>query len=272
MMLSGEILHKIFEIVLSSNKKTSNDKILAKINIEIENLFSDFHKKYDNHEIKDTSLIIDGVRSLMTDDVLMQYFDYAKTARKTIEDDIISKHPGASIEFLTEKKIICDFYKSIDGKNKVMGKVDLIVLVDGSPQIVDLKVSAKGISEWAKEKKTKTLYQLATYEKMLSHIGVRSVAPVMKVYNIVVDKDSLTPQKSELRSFSDEIVNDTNIGRNLNSIFENIQKSNISNSQSETEINNIIESLFGNASKKDRRKLNREYLKSQIKTIKRDSG
>lgn len=272
MMLSGEVLHKIFEIVLSSNKKTSNDKILAKINIEIENLFSDFHKKYDDHEIKDTSLIIDNVRSLMTDDVLMQYFDYAKTARKTIEDDIISKHPGSSIEFLTEKKIICDFHKSIDGKNKVMGKIDLIALVDGSPQIIDLKVSAKGVSEWAKEKKTKTLYQLATYEKMLSHIGVRSVAPIMKVYNIVVDKDSLVPQKSELRSFSDEIVNDTNIERNLNSIFENIQKSNINNSQSEKEINSIIESLFGNASKKDRRKLNREYLKSQIKTIKRDSG
>lgn len=272
MMLSGEILHKIFEVVLSSSSKLSKDKVIAKILPQIEVLFQEFHKKYDDHEIGNTESIINEVKSLMTDNVLNTYYEYAFEARKTIEENILANHKGASIEFLTEKKIMCDFHRPINGKNKVMGKIDLIALVDGSPHIIDLKISAKGISEWAKEKKTKTLYQLATYENMLNHIGVRSIAPVMKVYNIVVDKGSLIPQSSELRSFSEEIVNNSNITRNLEEIFDDVEKKKVNNIQSETSVSKITEEVFGKTSKKGKKELNREYLKSKINKIKKESG
>ena len=262
MMLYGEIFHKLFEI--NNNHEDWSSKTIADAFYK-SNIFESFVKKYSNYDqIKEPLKIIEEAKEIMSGELIYKYIDYVKSAKNSIIENIKKTTPNARIEFLTEKTIICDLNNAINGKSQVAGKIDLVVLVDGNPQIVDLKISSKPIASWADEKMKKTKYQLATYQKMLESIGVRFKNTSLRVYNIVVDKETMTPKSEENYSVTNKIDNDTVLQEDLKNIFGNIKNEENYNAQAEDSINYISNELWGTTSLKDRKKKDREAFKSEI--------
>jgi hypothetical protein len=143
-MLRGEIIHKIFEEVINNH---SDNQIKS----AVRKMFAadgDFYKKYGENytEVRDSKSIIDSISNTI-DSKLDSYIKVCKTYKS----ELLKRFKGTDIKLLSEKRITADLTKSItiDGvtKNKIRGKLDLIVLVDGVPHIVDLKVSHNAIGD-----------------------------------------------------------------------------------------------------------------------------
>jgi hypothetical protein len=138
-MLRGEIIHKIFEDVCL-------DKSIDTIKSNIEKLVADdgeFLKKYRNEtEVRDANAVIQKVKSTL-DSKLDGYIAQCQAVKKQILS--VFKNKGKEIKLLSEMRLTASLNEKITikdlTKDKIRGKLDLIVLVDGVPHIIDLKVS-----------------------------------------------------------------------------------------------------------------------------------
>jgi hypothetical protein len=68
-------------------------------------------------------------------------------AKNNIESSFRRSNPNADITWFSETMITADIDGTIDGKNQIRSKMDIIIVVDGVPHIIDLKFSRKQYSE-----------------------------------------------------------------------------------------------------------------------------
>lgn len=171
-MLRGEIIHKIFEMIIKNPVETATRK--TKVWNAITDLLDTFRVKYgeDYDEVPDSLTVIQNlIEGTETSPPLEQVFDsYYKRVIKAKQDieDVYTKTyrdrgESPTVTWLAEQRITADLDSEVNGRKKIRGKLDAILVVNGVPNIIDLKVSRKDISEWASEKTLKTKYQLAMY-------------------------------------------------------------------------------------------------------------
>lgn len=171
-MLRGEIIHKIFEIIIKNPVETATRK--TKVWNAITDLLDTFRVKYgeDYDEVPDSLTVIQNlIEGTETSPPLEQVFDsYYKRVIKAKQDieDVYTKTyrdrgESPTVTWLAEQRITADLDSEVNGRKKIRGKLDAILVVNGVPNIIDLKVSRNDISEWASEKTLKTKYQLAMY-------------------------------------------------------------------------------------------------------------
>lgn len=221
-MLRGEIIHKIFEEVINNH---SDNQIKS----AVRQMFAadgDFYKKYgDNYtEVRDSKLIIDSISNTI-DSKLDSYIKVCKTYKS----ELLKRFKGTDIKLLSEKRITADLTKNItiDGitKNKIRGKLDLIVLVDGVPHIVDLKVSHNAIGDWHFEKTLKTKYQLAAYYRLLNRIGINTNRTTTNVLGITINSNGdINENETILENWTSSVVHNNTINQNLEEIFGIVKK------------------------------------------------
>lgn len=171
-MLRGEIIHKIFEMIIKNPVETATRK--TKVWNAITDLLDTFRVKYgeDYDEVPDSLTVIQNlIAGTETSPPLEQVFDsYYKRVIKAKQDieDVYTKTyrdrgESPTVTWLAEQRITADLDSEVNGRKKIRGKLDAILVVNGVPNIIDLKVSRNDISEWASEKTLKTKYQLAMY-------------------------------------------------------------------------------------------------------------
>lgn len=171
-MLRGEIIHKIFEMIIKNPVETATRK--TKVWNAITDLLDTFRVKYgeDYDEVPDSLTVIQNlIEGTETSPPLKQVFDsYYKRVIKAKQDieDVYTKTyrdrgESPTVTWLAEQRITADLDSEVNGRKKIRGKLDAILVVNGVPNIIDLKVSRNDISEWASEKTLKTKYQLAMY-------------------------------------------------------------------------------------------------------------
>ena len=171
-MLRGEIIHKIFEMIIKNPVETATRK--TKVWNAITDLLDTFRVKYgeDYDEVPDSLTVIQNlIEGTETSPPLEQVFDsYYKRVIKAKQDieDVYTKTyrdrgESPTVTWLAEQRITADLDSEVNGRKKIRGKLDAILVVNGVPNIIDLKVSRNDISEWAPEKTLKTKYQLAMY-------------------------------------------------------------------------------------------------------------
>lgn len=171
-MLRGEIIHKIFEMIIKNPVETATRK--TKVWNAITDLLDTFRVKYgeDYDEVPDSLTVIQNlIAGTETSPPLEQVFDsYYKRVIKVKQDieDVYTKTyrdrgESPTVTWLAEQRITADLDSEVNGRKKIRGKLDAILVVNGVPNIIDLKVSRNDISEWASEKTLKTKYQLAMY-------------------------------------------------------------------------------------------------------------
>jgi hypothetical protein len=171
-MLRGEIIHKIFEMIIKNPVETVTRK--TKVWNAITDLLDTFRVKYgeDYDEVPDSLTVIQNlIEGTETSPPLEQVFDsYYKRVIKAKQDieDVYTKTyrdrgESPTVTWLAEQRITADLDSEVNGRKKIRGKLDAILVVNGVPNIIDLKVSRNDISEWASEKTLKTKYQLAMY-------------------------------------------------------------------------------------------------------------
>lgn len=171
-MLRGEIIHKIFEMIIKNPVETATRK--TKVWNAITDLLDTFSVKYgeDYDEVPDSLTVIQNlIEGTETSPPLEQVFDsYYKRVIKAKQDieDVYTKTyrdrgESPTVTWLAEQRITADLDSEVNGRKKIRGKLDAILVVNGVPNIIDLKVSRNDISEWASEKTLKTKYQLAMY-------------------------------------------------------------------------------------------------------------
>lgn len=221
-MLRGEIIHKIFEEVINNHSDNQ-------IKNAVRQLFApdgDFYKKYgdDYTEVQNPKTIIDTINSTI-DSKLDSYIRVCKNYK----NELLKRFKGTDIKLLSEKRITADLTKSvtIDGitKNKIRGKLDLVVLVDGVPHIVDLKVSHNAMGDWHFEKTLKTRYQLAAYYRLLNRIGINTNRTTTNVLGITINRDGdINEHESILENWTSSVVHNHTINQNLEELFGIVKK------------------------------------------------
>lgn len=160
-MLRGEIIHKIFEIIIKNPVETATRK--TKVWNAITDLLDTFRVKYgeDYDEVPDSLTVIQNlIEGTETSPPLEQVFDsYYKRVIKAKQDieDVYTKTyrdrgESPTVTWLAEQRITADLDSEVNGRKKIRGKLDAILVVNGVPNIIDLKVSRNDISEWASEK------------------------------------------------------------------------------------------------------------------------
>lgn len=234
-----------------------------------------FRVKYgeDYDEVPDSLTVIQNlITGTETSPSLEQIFDsYYKRVVKAKQDieDVYTKTyrdrgESPTVSWLAEQRITADLDSEVNGKKKIRGKLDAILVVNGVPNIIDLKVSRNDISEWASEKTLKTKYQLAMYWRLLGKLGLPVNDSGLDIYNITLGKDK-TATNGILKSFSTSVKTDSNINANLDPIFSRvIQKLEVNSKQLEVMASNI-ESLFGKGSARGQKKANIDYIKAQLR-------
>lgn len=155
-MLRGEIIHKIFEMIIKNPVETATRK--TKVWNAITDLLDTFRVKYgeDYDEVPDSLTVIQNlITGTETSPSLEQIFDsYYKRVVKAKQDieDVYTKTyrdrgESPTVSWLAEQRITADLDSEVNGKKKIRGKLDAILVVNGVPNIIDLKVSRSDISE-----------------------------------------------------------------------------------------------------------------------------
>lgn len=155
-MLRGEIIHKIFEMIIKNPVETATRK--TKIWNAITDLLDTFRVKYgeDYNEVPDSLTVIQNlITGTETSPSLEQVFDsYYKRVVKAKQDieDVYTKTyrdrgESPTVSWLAEQRITADLDSEVNGRKKIRGKLDAILVVNGVPNIIDLKVSRNDISE-----------------------------------------------------------------------------------------------------------------------------
>lgn len=272
-MLRGEIIHKIFEMIIKNPVETATRK--DKVWNAVTDLLDTFRIKYgeDYDEVPDSLTVIQDLiagteTSPSLEQVFDSYYNWVVKAKQDIEDVYTRTYrdrgESPTVSWLAEQRITADLDSEVNGKKKIRGKLDAILVVNGVPNIIDLKVSRNDISEWAPEKTLKTKYQLAMYWRLLGKLGLPVNDSGLDIYNITLGKDK-TATNGILKSFSTSVKTDSNINTNLDPIFSRaIQRLEVNPKQLEAMASNI-ESLFGKGSARGQKKANIDYIKTQLR-------
>lgn len=254
-MLRGEIIHTIFEQIIRNNS-ISNEQIINKV----KKLFAEdglFKTRYgDKYEEVPNSLAIieriqkghDKIKKL--DDLLKGYIDFCRETKKNIEADL---GKGAKdITWFSETRVTGDLDGDAEkhfGKNKIRGKIDAILVVDGVPHIIDFKVSKNNFDNWPSEKKLKTKYQLATYERLLSRMGLNTSNSSTSVVAIQTRETGELSRNSKRIPLTSDIKF-SSIPSNLDIYMRGVKEERIIDVEMGDRINGYVEAIFGQTSAK----------------------
>lgn len=206
----------------------------AQAGTDIHNILEAYFKSKDRDAI-DQKQNLDSfikklkISNLTNRDKILQVLDYAKTLRQEI-----TKKYG-DVDYYPEYTLTSQLNMEYEGRTdlKLVGRVDLLVIDSkGVPHIIDYKTSPKMYDDYARAKKLTFTYQLATYERMLTRLGLNTldtqllVAPIqMENFrkegdNWVYDAIKQGNMTSEpLEDLSDYSSNPT-IQKNINEYME----------------------------------------------------
>ena len=144
-ILRGELGHKVFEAIIKNPTK-SKDEIKA----IVYNIFDEFYEKYGSKydEVKNPTEIINRLKNIFDNtDLFDIYYQTMIEAKNNIESSFRRSNPNADITWFSETMVTADIDGTIDGKSQIRSKMDIIIVVDGVPHIIDLKFSRKQYSE-----------------------------------------------------------------------------------------------------------------------------
>lgn len=271
-MIRGEIMHNILHTYVENIGKYKKDRrsLIEKIKNDLKksgnkNLRQSFHDKYDNDDsmLLGNNVARNHIESIcdqcLDDDLLIKYIDEIEKGIEKIEE----KFKGKQVMLISEKRITSKLNDGmeISGKNLLIGKPDLIVLVDGVPHIVDLKCSRKTINEWSEAKKLKTQYQLGMYKRMINRIGIDNSGAQTYVLAINIDNDGKVGQ-SELRQFNQI----SNINRNLDGFFKNVDYETTLSKNEFVKIDEAFDKAIGVATHSGHKVLSEEAVKEKLRS------
>lgn len=270
LMIRGEIIHKIFEIILHN---PSPRVIKQKIYNEISELKNTLIRNYENDSEVDNpiplienvfeSLQLDrGVQAF--DNILLgQYYTKLKQAKEQIE----SMFKGKNVQWLSEQRITANLNEgiSIQGKNYVRAKLDAILVVDGVAHIIDLKASTKSFNAWPSEKLLKTKYQLATYARILNSIGIPMANSSTYVCAVTFD-DETGNMTSDASIQPLSVIHEPNISKNLDSVISSVKVDVKVDPTIQSRVQNFIAELFGDLPAKQAVNVTKENLIETLKS------
>lgn len=264
-MLRGEVMHKIFELVIKwKDLPTRKGKIYQEVLKLVETFKEKYGDKYS--EVPDSLRIIDNLvngtdTKLSLEKIFDSYYNQVVKAKKEIEESFTG---ATNISWLAEQRITADLSAPIDGKSKIRGKIDAIIVVDGVPHIIDLKVSKNSVNNWPSEKLLKTKYQLGMYWRLLNKIGLNTNNSSLDIYSIALDPTG-KPVSGVRKSFTTEVKTDPTINKNIDSFLEKrVEDVKVNAIQQEVLQKNIAE-LFGETSEKGRSKMSLENTKDTLR-------
>ena len=198
------------------------------------------------------------ITNITTDKKIKETLEYVKN----LKDQIVAKYGEGDVNKITfypEFTLSAKLNKSYEGRDdlKLVGRVDLLFLDSkGYPHIVDYKTSPKTFDDYNSAKKLGFTYQLATYERMLARLGLRTeatdliIAPIQmknfKLNNGVWDYDSVEAGTSSTQLLKTLDADSDAINRNLD---DSIEAPLIVNSDGEKvieKVRNVFEKWFPN--------------------------
>lgn len=164
----GTELHNVIEKYFS---KTSNGNNWSDLlegpqgNFQLSNFIDNLRKS-------------NRISDITTDQKVKEVLEYAKQ----LKQEIVTKYGSGKAEnitFFPEFTLSAKLNKQFEGKDgmTIVGRVDLLFLDEkGYPHVVDYKTSPKTYEDYNSAKKLGFTYQLATYKRMLSRLGLRTEA------------------------------------------------------------------------------------------------
>ena len=282
-MLYGELMHKIVEMVIrSKNNQTpiNLEKIITTLidgNTEGERKTKGWVHKYKKIDGFDVSEEINHVKSQFLSEhgpteLALAYLKYATNAVNRIEASF--KHgSNTTVKLIPEARLLCNLKKqvSIEGNPKdfVQAKLDIVVLVDGVPNIVDLKVSLSGFEDSKTNPKSQKIYHtMAAYQLLARKSGLPEGGGSF-IESVEIDENGGLKNDGSLVSIT-RPVNVAGSKKVFSELFDLIETAKVS--LDKDKIDKQFEELIHKAPEKKKRQVNVEKLANKINVQKQKDG
>ena len=141
---------------------------------------SKFEKQYEDQD----TLVKEEIAKMFTENnehyISWSLFDQHVTELDKTLQEIRKNHSGkdgklrGGVKMYSQVDLTTELGYSLEGKTKLRGKIDLLVIDGDSVVIYDFKFSKKPYNSWADEKHRTAKYQLAFYGRMLNQLGINT--------------------------------------------------------------------------------------------------
>lgn len=280
-MLYGEVLHKIMEHVIKRKGKSINlvDVLTKLIDGGVApdgSKTKGWKDKYDEHEGFDISEEIASVKAQFISEtepteLALSYMNYAQKRYQGLHDYF--KKTGKTVEIIPESRLFCKLKNPvvIDGtlKNYIQSKLDVVVLVDGVPNIVDLKVSLSGFAnDDSNAKSRKVFYTMAAYQLMSQKSGLPTGGGSF-IEDVMIGEDGTLKSEGRLVDITGKVNRD--LSKNvLEEMVELIETSNTTIDVDE--LDKQLSKLVDKSNTKARKQASVEKIAEKLEAKKQKDG
>jgi hypothetical protein len=99
-------------------------------------------------------------------------------------------HLRSTVKIFVETSLEANMSMPVNGKTKIHGKIDLLVVEGDRMDIYELKVSKSDTKDWHTSKTLTTRYQLGFYGRIINNLGINTNKTQYYVIPIVFNKNS----------------------------------------------------------------------------------
>jgi hypothetical protein len=214
-------------------------------------------------------LIVNGAPT----ELLQSYATYAENAYKRIKDKFKGGDLKKTVELIPETRLLCNLKSPIEvngvAKEYVQSKLDIVVLVDGVPNIVDLKVSLSGFENtYGNPKSQKIYHTMAAYQIMAKKSGLIDGGGSF-IEDVTITENGELKSDGALFEITGK-VNRVAVKQCFKDLFDLIEttKLNIDLEELKTQMNTLVTTSHVGG----RRKLNVETLSKKLIARKQKDG
>lgn len=169
--LMGEFQHNLFYNLIT--KHQSVEQVKARYNQILTYMKSRFTTQYKDQRSWIAELADNFTVSKIEFDKLV---DDINNVYQTILNDFKGSDGKlrGDVKIYSELDLVADLGHEIDGKSKIRGKLDILVVDGDQITIYDIKYSKRPFSRWPQEKSLTTIYQQAFYGRILNQLGINT--------------------------------------------------------------------------------------------------
>ena len=197
--LDGEFVHNLFYNIAKLKKnKTALKSDAIKIFQYINQRFNEEYLEYPEYlKTVATNYLFERLGIVMENGEVKSLGEYNKILDQVYDlwFHILNKygsdgHLRSSVKMFIETSLEANMSIPVNGKTKIHGKIDLLVVEGDRIDIYELKVSKSDTKDWHTSKTLTTRYQMGFYGRIINNLGINTNKTQYYVVPIVFNKNS----------------------------------------------------------------------------------
>lgn len=190
--LFGEFLHNISYNVFKLNKSLDDLKSQEGKSAIMKYMQDRYIKEYSEYPLEFRNIANNFISNMFYGENPIADYDSFIDQFFLLKKEIYNMYAGAdgklrsSVKFHIETNISTRLNTSVNGKDKLQGKIDILVVEGEKLRLYEIKISNKKYDNWNSAKKLTANYQLGFYGRILNNLGINTSNLEYHVANFIL--------------------------------------------------------------------------------------